>query len=184
MEDTAQDQNDRGIKLVLEPFSSIEPETVEWVWKDRIPLGKMTILSGDPGLGKSFVCCDLAARVSTGRSFPDGAACTTGEFIILSCEDDKADTIRPRLDAHKAKLSRVHNLCVQTDDGAYAQLDLGKHVGQLQQLMQRHPSVRGIVLDPVTAFMGKIDQNSVTEIRRIFGPLTDFCQEYRIKITR
>ena len=83
---------------------------LRWLWPRRIPLGKLTLIAGDPGLGKSLVTIDIAARVSKGSGFPDGAPCEPGDVIILSAEDDAEDTIRPRLDAAGADVSRIHLL--------------------------------------------------------------------------
>lgn len=94
----------------LQRFSDINPEPLRWLWPGRIPLGKLMVIAGDAGLGKSLLTIDIAARVSNGAAFPDGAACAQGSVIFLSAEDDAADTIRPRLDAAGADVSRIHLL--------------------------------------------------------------------------
>jgi RecA-family ATPase len=84
------------------------------------PLGKLVILDGDPGVGKSSLTTDWAACVSTGKPWPDGASCTQGGVLILSAEDGLADTIRPRLDAAGADAAAVHALTAiiaQNSDG-------------------------------------------------------------------
>lgn len=89
-------------------LSDVKAERVEWLWHHRIPLGKLTIMDGDPDVGKSLVTLDMAARLSTGRPFP-GA--TSGGLkagtVVMSAEDGLGDTIRPRLEAAKADLSRI-----------------------------------------------------------------------------
>ena len=87
---------------LLRCFSNIAPKPLRWLWAGRVPLGKLTLLIGDPGLGKSLLTADVASRATRGASFPDGAACEPGSAIFLSAEDDAADTIRPRLDAAEA----------------------------------------------------------------------------------
>src|SRR6266513_4467591 len=106
---------------VLRCFRDIAPEAVRWLWPGRIALGKLTLLIGDPGLGKSLLTAGIASCVSRGTSFPDGAACEVGRVIFFSAEDDAADTIRPRLDVAGADVSRVHILDavrVQLSDGS------------------------------------------------------------------
>ena len=87
--------------------ASVATKPVEWEWRGRIPSKKLTIFDGDPDLGKSMVTIDIAARKSTGHSFPDGAPCKAGNVLIVNVEDGVADTIVPRLEAHGADLSRV-----------------------------------------------------------------------------
>lgn len=82
-------------------MSDVQAEKVEWLWEGRIPLGKLTILDGDPGVGKSVITMDdVAASVTTGRTFPNGEHLEhvgyVGGVVILSAEDGLADTIRPR----------------------------------------------------------------------------------------
>src|SRR5690606_23340966 len=88
----------------------VEPEHVEWLWPGRLPAGKLVVIDGDPSTGKSTLTLDLAARVSTGRPWPDGAPCPVGDVLLLSAEDGLADTIAPRLAAAGADMSRVHAL--------------------------------------------------------------------------
>src|SRR5438876_1175940 len=72
----------------------VSPEPVEWLWRGRLPLGKLVILDGDPGLGKSSTALDIAAHVTTGRAFPDGCPCERGSVVLLTAEDSLADTVR------------------------------------------------------------------------------------------
>jgi RecA-family ATPase len=92
--------------------SEVETERVAWLWRGWLALGKLSVLDGDPGLGKSATTLDIAARVSTGRPFPDGSECETGAggVVILSAEDGLADTIKPRLEAAGADTSRISSL--------------------------------------------------------------------------
>ncbi|MEM1331474.1 MAG: AAA family ATPase, partial [Planctomycetota bacterium] len=99
----------RAGSAVVRRLSEVRPEEVSWLWPQRIALGKLTMLAGDPGLGKSFVSLDLAARVSAGLPWPDlpSESNAPGGVVLLSAEDGLADTIRPRLDAAGADPSRV-----------------------------------------------------------------------------
>jgi hypothetical protein len=93
-----------GVRL-----ANVREERVRWLWPGRLPLGKLTLLDGDPGLGKSLVTIDLAARVSVGQAMPDGAPGLAGPagVVLLSAEDGLGDTIVPRLRAAGANLERV-----------------------------------------------------------------------------
>jgi hypothetical protein len=99
------------VQPVLVALKDVQPETVTWLWPGRLAAGKLALLVGDPGLGKSWTTLDLAARLSAGRLMPDGAsAVPPGDVILLSAEDGLADTIRPRLDALGADVARIHHL--------------------------------------------------------------------------
>src|SRR5437016_3608686 len=86
-------------RAVVTRLSRIEPAKVRWLWPRRITRGKLTLIIGDPDVGKSFVTLDIAARVSTGRKWPDGTKGVLGNVILLSAEDAPNDTIFPRLQA-------------------------------------------------------------------------------------
>jgi RecA-family ATPase len=161
---------------VLRCFRDIEPEPLRWLWPGRIPLGKLTLLIGDPGLGKSLVTVDMAARLSRGTAFADGAACDRGSTIFLSAEDEAADTIRPRLDAAGADLSRVHVLDavrVTLADGVLSEkcFSLETDIAALESALLQNPDVRLIVIDPLSAYLGGTDSHSNAEIRGLLSPL-------------
>ena len=82
------------------------------MWPGRFPLGKVTLIAGDPGLGKSFLTLDMASRLSRGADWPDAAypSRLPGPPPLIPAEDDPADTIRPRLDAMGADTSKIRVL--------------------------------------------------------------------------
>ena len=77
-------------RLELKTVDEFEARRVSWLWPSWLPLGKHVLLDGDPGMGKSLLCLDLAARVSTGGSMPDGSQVARRPVAILSAEDDTA----------------------------------------------------------------------------------------------
>lgn len=161
---------------VLRCFSDIAPQPLRWLWPGRIPLGKLTLLIGDPGLGKSLLTTEVASRVTRGKSFPDDAACESGSAIFLSAEDDAADTIRPRLDAAGADVSRVHILeavCVQHTNGSLTEktFNLETDITALEEALRKHPDVRLIVIDPLSAYLGGVDSHSNAEVRGMLTPI-------------
>ena len=87
-------------------MADVESRPIRWLWPGRIALGRISLLVGMPGAGKSFLTCDMAARVSTGQQWPDGSRCERGSVLLVTAEDDPGDTIRPRLDAQGADVSR------------------------------------------------------------------------------
>jgi hypothetical protein len=103
-------------------LADVAPEPVRWLWPDRIPLGKLTVVEGDPAVGKSTLVYDLAARYSSGAAWPDGqlGGQDAGRVLLMSAEDDAADTIVPRLSAAGASLANIavwDNAVLWDEDG-------------------------------------------------------------------
>lgn len=175
--------SDGGGEIDLVPYNTIEPEEVQWLWEKRIPLGKFSMLQGDPGLGKSYLLCDLAARVSTGTPFPDGSQVIEGEAAIFTSEDDPADTIRPRLDLLGANVAKVYHFESVIRDGKASGIDLSRDVTILERCLKDHPEIRLLVFDPLVAFIGgKVDTHKNSDVRQVLGPLVKLASEYRVSI--
>jgi hypothetical protein len=97
-------------RAIIKTFAEIKTKPVEWLWPDRIAIGKLTIYAGDPGAGKSQGSLDLASRLSLGLPFLDNTPCQAGDSLILTSEDDPEDTILPRMDALGADVPWIHFL--------------------------------------------------------------------------
>ena len=133
---------------------------VAWLWQDRIPLGKLTVLAGPGGSGKSFVALDMAARVSRGAPWPDRPdMAAQGNSVLLLCgEDDLEDTVAPRLVAAGADTTRME---LFTSAQSYDRVDnkhtvrplaFPKDLEQLDWLITQHQSLRLVVIDPLARY--------------------------------
>jgi putative DNA primase/helicase len=174
-------------EVQLESFHDVRAESVRWLWARRIPLGKLTIFAGDPGKGKSLITVDVAARLSRGATFPDGARCEVGDTIFLSAEDDAADTIRPRLDAAGADVRRVHRVKavrVTLGDGTTGEscFSMERDLERLESAIAEISTTRLLVIDPVSAYMGRIDTHRDAEIRRVLAPLAELASRRRVAV--
>ena len=153
-------------------LSTVEPEDITWVWPGRLARAKLTLLAGDPGLGKSFVTLDIAARISTGASWPDGGVASRGDVLLLSAEDGIADTIVPRLLRMGADMERVHvleSVLDRADDHERLfrlQTDLAALEDAIEQV---HPVL--VVVDPLSAYLAGVDSHKAAEVRGILAPL-------------
>jgi hypothetical protein len=161
--------------------STLKPRALEWFWPGRLAFGKLAVLDGDPGLGKSFLTLDLCARLSTGRALPDGApgpspACS----LVLNCEDGLEDTLAPRLAALKANLDRI--FVIPRDQDVTQPLRFPSQIHRLDQALTDRPA-RLVVIDPVMAFLDEgILSGSDQSVRRALYPLACLAEKHRAVI--
>jgi len=169
---------------VLLRVADVEPQPVEWLWEKRIPRGKLTSLVGNPGVAKSFLTLDITARVSSGRDFPDGSISPgPGSVILLSAEDDVADTIRPRLDAAHADVNRIVFLeAVEEKSGKQRGFDLARDMAALESACQQLGDLMLIVIDPISAFLGETDSHRNSDVRGLLAELARLAAKYNVAV--
>lgn len=171
--------------VISRRLSDVTPEDVSWLWPGRFPYGKLSLLVGDPGLGKSFLTLDVAARLSRGTPWPDlrDTPFEPANTVILSAEDDPADTIRPRLDAAEADVKRIHVIeAVQrTEDGERAYFNLDLDLKPLEDCIG-DTDARLVVIDPVSAYLGNRDSHRDADIRGLLAPLSDMAARHRCAV--
>lgn len=151
--------------------SGVKTRKVQWAWDQRIPLGKLTSIDGDPGGGKSLMTLDWAARWSTGTPMPGETEATIGPVpvILVSAEDDIDDTIVPRLIRAGANLDLIKLI----PHGITPKLpfDMGTDLAWLEEEIMT-VGARVVILDPLMAFLpDKTDSHSDHSTRRALGPL-------------
>lgn len=157
-------------------------EELRWVWPLIIPAAKLTLLSGDPSVGKSFVTLDIAARVSSGATWPDGSvAGKPASVLLLSAEDDVADTIRPRLEHAQADLKRVFVLAANRRQGRLP-LSLHRDLDRLTRLLDRHADCRLLVIDPISAYLDGLAANSDTDVRSLLSRLANLAARRKLAV--
>lgn len=160
--------------VVLLCGSDLKPEPIRWLWHSWLALGKLHLLAGAPGQGKTTIAIAFAATVTSGGRWPDGSRCPAGNVLIWSGEDDPADTLLPRLMAAGGDRSRVHFVSGTRIDGELQSFDPARDLGALQAQAEQLGDVRLIVVDPiVSAVTG--DSHKNTETRRALQPLVDLA---------
>lgn len=162
-----------GFRVVC--MSSVEPERISWLWPGYVPAGKLTLIDGDPGDGKSTMTLDLAARVSTGSPMPDGSAGTKGSVIVLSAEDGIADTIRPRLDAAGADVDQVFVVDEVIGSEQPRPVELPLDLPLLAHVIADRQAVL-VTIDPLMAFLAGVDSHNDQSVRRALHPLAKLAE--------
>lgn len=182
-EDATQGAPD-GPRAVLTNLGGLSPEAVRWLWEPFLPAGKLTLLAGDPGGGKTWLALQIAAIVSRGFAFPDrnghvGAPSGLPATVLyMTAEDGLADTIAPRLDAMGADRTQITAL--EGHRGALGQI-LPVSLQDLDVLDEALRTVRPalLVVDPIQAFLGpKVDMHRANEVRPLLAGLGRLAEQY------
>lgn len=153
-------------------MSTVKAQRVRWLWYGRIPLGKITVLDGDPGLGKSQLALDIAARLSSGRPMPYSTGeRRTGGVVVLTAEDDLADTVKPRLDAAGAATERIIAIDNIVLAGEEHYPTLPDDLGYVAEAIER-VNARLVIIDPLMAYMNeRTDSHKDQSVRGMLAPL-------------
>jgi len=173
-------QADGENTATLRRANTIEPESIDWAWPNRFAFGKLALLAGDPGLGKSSLLFEIAALHSIGGAFPCGEGnARRCEAIVLTAEDGLADTVVPRLMAAGADLSKVHILTgtKMANSEVENHFDLTRDVAALRRALADHPNVKVLIIDPLTAYLGATNAKENAEIRNALAPLVKLIEE-------
>jgi len=158
-------------------LSQVAPQPLRWLSPGRLTAGKITILDGDPGLGKSTLLCEFAARISRGEALPGGEAASPRPVILMSAEDDPFDTIRPRIDAAGGDLRRVIAFATLPDHDSAGTLGaIPDHVSILEEIISRTGAAL-LIIDPLVAYLARgHNANSDQGVRRAFHSLKGLAE--------
>jgi len=175
--------------LTTRCLSDVEAKPVYWLWPGRIARGKLTIIAGNPGVGKSQITASIAAVVTKGGLWPvDRQQCKPGDVLFLSGEDDPADTLRPRLEAAGADLRRVHFVDGVTvgyvGDGSRTNraFSLQADIQALGSKLAELGDVAAVVIDPISAYLGDTDSHKNAEVRSLLTPLSELAARHEVAI--
>lgn len=163
-------------RVILRAACDVEPQPVDWLWPGWLAAGKLHLIGGAPGTGKTTVAIGLAAIVSAGGRWPDGSRARAGSVVIWSGEDDDADTLNPRLRAAGADTRRVRTVARVVDGGESYPFDPACDLDALCDGLRAIPDVRLLVIDPVVSAISG-DSHKNAEVRRGLQPLVDLAAE-------
>ena len=158
-------------------LSDIDSTRTEWLWKPYIPLGKITLMTADPGTGKTFLSLYLASQVSTGRPFygeENGRAPAVA--VYQTAEDGIADTIKPRLECMQPDFDNIY-IFDESEKGLSLSDDT-----RIEKIMKDlHPKL--MIFDPLQAYLGaKVDMNRANEVRPVLGRIGHLAEQYQCAV--
>ncbi|MDD5075346.1 MAG: AAA family ATPase [Candidatus Peribacteraceae bacterium] len=179
-------QTEHKWTTVVKNLSEYQPEEMEWLWKVRIPLGKLTIIEGDPSAGKSFMTAAIAKAVSLGAPLPcenDEIERMPAKVLMLLAEDGIPETIRPRLEKMGADLKNIDILeAVINEIGNERFFSLAKDLEALEAVLAKG-GYRLLIIDPVNSYLGlNIDTNREADVRAILSPLIKLVEKYNVAL--
>ena len=167
-------------------MSDVVPRKLMWIWKPYIPLGKLTILRGDPGCGKTSFALQLAAIYSRVDVFPgrtreqnieEGDTAVGGKVLFITAEDDLDDSVYPRLVAAKADMDKVFSVKEGEKEGPFTFMD-----SVFEELIEAaNPTL--VIVDPIQAFIGAgVDGHRANEVRPVMSHLRRLARKYTCAI--
>jgi putative DNA primase/helicase len=168
--------------LVVVDAASVEPEKVDWLWPGKFALGKLSLLAGQPSTGKTTISHKIISIVTTGGKWPFSQNhAKQGRAVILTAEDDLADTVIPRLIAAGADRSRI--IVIQSVAGDQPKsFSLAHDLHQLEGFLQEYPDTRLIVFDPLSAYLGAADSHRESDVRQVLGPVSQLASDRHVAI--
>lgn len=167
--------NDSGSRCM----NGLEVKTVEidWLWKDYIPSGLLTLITGESGAGKSTLLCALAAALSRGRQLDGKGNTAPGNTLLYCPEEEPSFIVRPRLEAHDADLQRCLFGDYTPTGLMMSRLVLPADMRRLKLLVQLHRA-RLLILDPITAYLGSgLDMRDDIQVRRLLEELQQIAMD-------
>lgn len=171
---------------VLRSFAEIEEKTVPWLWFPFIPLGRLTILEGDPGQGKSWFSLAVATCVSLGgwlELMPDEESWTTPAGVVyVTCEDDPEDTIKKRLRILQADQTKIHHLTGKAKSGSP---EIAVTLADLSILAQAIDATNAklLIIDPIQAYLPHgADMNKAEQVRPLLSKLQRLAKEKNVAV--
>ena len=159
---------------VLLPATMLSVESIDWLWPGWLARKKLHILAGAPGQGKTTIAVAIAAALSRGADFPDGARCKPGNVLVWSGEDDPTDTLLPRFLAMGGNPKRLYFVRATRELGEIRAFDPAKDMAGLASNAQGIGGADLVVVDPIVVAVAG-DSHKNTEVRRALQPMVDLA---------
>ena len=162
--------------------ANIKPLSITWLWDGWLPAGKLTILAGAAGTGKTTLALGLAAALTSGGKWPDGRHCNRlGNVLIWSSEDSPDDTLVPRLIASGADMSRCHFIEGIVENGESVPFDPAQDISELHKAVEIIGGVSLLIIDPIVSAVSG-DMHRANDVRRSLQAVVDFAEVHQCAV--
>lgn len=171
-------------KPILRDGNTIEPCRINWLWENKIPLGKITLFAGNPDNGKSMASTSVAAICTRGDAYP-GSRCSEApsDVLMMLGEDDLDDTAVPRLMAAGADMKRIHFLeAARPAQMENREVRLDMDIPAVAELLEKNSKIRLIIIDPISNYLGEVSMVAEQEVRSILIPLKRLAEKYNVAV--
>ncbi len=169
-----QDKTERSFKLPVIDINTVTPVSISWFWNPYIALGKVSLIEGNPGVGKSWLCASLCAAVSRGEGLPGMEPTTPGTAVWFTQEDDAADTLQPRLVSMGADLSKVKACAAPITFNDEGFLQIEEMVAVLEP--------RLLIFDTLITYMAGTDIHRANQVREVMSRLSLIAAKFQLAI--
>jgi len=181
LEDQTSSESKRS-SVILVNGADLNPRPVNWLWNQWLARGKLHLLAGDPGQGKTSIALTLAATVTIGGRWPDGSRAELGNILIWSTEDDAQDTMLPRLLAAGADKKRCHFIYgKRVNETDTLPFDSTRDMKELEEAIHEIGGVSLLIVDPIVNAVDK-DGNKNNDVRRGLQPIVDLASQLDIAV--
>jgi putative DNA primase/helicase len=175
------------VDIETESLAEVKVKKIDWLWKNVAAYGKLTLFAGEPGVGKSQLLLYIASIVSQGKKFHfERENCQKGKVLLVSGEDGCEDTIKPRLLALGADLVNIDNVkgIKKYDKHGnlyYDALCLVENIADLEKKI-KEKEYKLLIIDPISVYLGSIDENKNKEIRSALAIITALAQRHNLAL--
>jgi hypothetical protein len=176
-----------SVEVEVENLSQVKIKKIDWLWKDVIANGKITLFAGEPGVGKSQLLLYAASVKSNGGTFHfENSPCEMGKVLLISGEDDSNDTLVPRLIALNANIENIHNVkgikrLDKNGNPYYDVICLVEHLSELEKKIIEN-NYKLLIIDPISVYLGSIDENKNKEIRSALNIISSLAARHNMSI--
>lgn len=162
--ETREAEDENGLQFAC--FADIEEQPLEWLWPNRLPIGTVSLIVGNPNAGKTFVTCSIISLVTRGKHWPDCANTRKpGRVLFFGEEDSIKHILKPRIRANGGDCTLLHGFECVKKNGKEDHFSLTQHLELLERKLDEFGDVALVVFDPITAYLPGINANDNAEVR-------------------